>query len=139
MTRHQFYEDFFARFGQERAAKFVLALHRQSVAKKRLSYWQEQMLALCSAETGIKVSSLEEALAAFNVCHVHGAELLRDSVPIQYGTRKCPDLAEVEHAEKTFPFANLFVGGPCWVEASTHSEVVYCPACRTAYRAEHQI
>ncbi len=29
MIRHQFYEDFFARFGQERAAKFVLALHRQ--------------------------------------------------------------------------------------------------------------
>ncbi len=139
MNGYQFYADFSARFGQERAAKFSLALYRESVSKKRLFYWQEQMLALFSVETGVKLSSLEEALAAFNVCHVHGAELLRDSVQIHYGTNKRPDPSEIDHAEKTFPFANLIAGGPCWVEASTHREVVYCPACRTAYRAEHPI
>jgi len=133
----ELYESFSARFGQDRAARFMLVLHRQSVAMKRLYYWQEQMLADFSGVSAVSITTLEEALDSFRICHVHGLALMPDKVPVRYGTMKPASPEALDHADRTYPFANLTVGGPCWVEETTHREVDFCQGCRAAYANEH--
>ncbi|RZI78801.1 MAG: hypothetical protein EOP38_27005 [Rubrivivax sp.] len=125
-------------FGEAEAAKFLLVLHRQSAEKRRLYFWQEQMLSRYCIETGAQVRTLDEALSAFNFCPVHGVALMRDEVSIQYGTRKPPSEEEVKHSNENYPYANLKSYGPCWVEDRTRKQVMYCSGCRVAYFNEQQ-
>ena len=138
MTTHNAFATLRSIFGEAEAIKFLLALHRQSAEMNRLYFWQEQMLSRYSSETGIEVRTLDEALSAFNLCHVHGHTLMTDKVSIQYGTRRPPSEAEVKLSSEKYPFANLKAYGPCWVEKKTHKDVTYCSGCRAAYFDEHQ-
>jgi hypothetical protein len=125
-------------FGEAEATKFFLVLHRQSAEKRRLNFWQEQMLSRYCSETGAQVRTLEEALSVFSICHVHGVPLMHDNVSMVYGTRRSPSAEEAKHFNENYPFANLKAYGPCWVEEKTHKEVMYCSSCRAAYLSEHQ-
>lgn len=63
-------------------------------------------------------------------CTLHETELIKDSVPILYGTfAPEPEYVRTER-NSTFPFANAFVRGPCWVGVETHATVRFCPTCR---------
>lgn len=119
-------------FGDVEATRFQLTLHRQSSELRRLYFWQETMLDRLCSEKGYEIRTLEEALAAFNHCHVHDVVLLADEVPIQYGTRKPPQVEEVQHSDALWPFANVKVYGPCWVEKASRKSVMFCPDCRAA-------
>lgn len=137
MSAHQAFAAFRSIFGEAETTKFLLALHRQSAQMRRLYFWQEQMLSRYCLETGAQVRTLDDALLAFNICHVHGVALMFDEVSIQYGTRRPASEAEVKHSNANYPFANLKAAGPCWVEEKTRKEVLYCPGCRAAYLNEH--
>lgn len=67
-------------------------------------------------------------------CNLHKNRLQEDSVPIVYGTF----VPESEQAKakriSTYPFANTIVKGPCWSEDRTREDVLFCPACREAWR-----
>ncbi|MBB3641926.1 hypothetical protein [Variovorax atrisoli] len=119
--------------GAERTAKFLLVLHRNSVAIGRLYYWQKKMLSAFSFATGIKIESLEDALQAFGICPVHEEELQSERVPIFYGTRRPLSPEAVSHADQIHPFVNLAAYGPCWAEQATHKTVSFCSACRESY------
>jgi uncharacterized membrane protein YraQ (UPF0718 family) len=68
-----------------------------------------------------------------NFCKLHETELVEDSIPILYGTF-APELADVRtERNRTFPFANAFVSGPCWEGVETHATVRYCPTCRNLW------
>ncbi|MCZ4304547.1 hypothetical protein O4G98_07355 [Zoogloeaceae bacterium G21618-S1] len=137
MATVQFIEKFCEHFGEDRAKKFVLALHQRSKPQGRLQFWQESMIEEFCSLLGMEPLDLNGALSSFNFCPIHHCELLEDVVSIQYGTQKPPAQAEVEHALNTYPFASMVKYGPCWVEAATKSHVVYCPACREALRSEN--
>lgn len=132
MTTNQPYAVLCSLFGDAQAAKFLLTLHRQSVALKRLYFWQEQMLSRLCSETGRDIRTLEQALDAFSLCHVHDAALMADEVPIRYGTRKPPSPDEVQQSDKLWPFANVVAYGPCWVEKATRKSVIFCSGCRAS-------
>lgn len=127
-----------ALFGDADAARFLLTLHRQSSASGRLYYWQEKMLAGLSSE-GYDIRTLEEALTAFNHCHVHDAELVAGEVPIRYGTWAPPQADEVRRSDAMWPFANVEVFGPCWVEEARQRSVMFCSGCRAALAAHTAI
>ena len=132
MDTYQFFTSFWVHFGAEQATRFHLALHNDSLAKKRLYYWQERMLAEFCSKLEMAVPSFEETVMIFSRCHIHSVEFQQDEVPIQYGTRRPPSAEAVSHANSTYPFARLSVHGPCWVEAATHRRVLFCSACRSA-------
>lgn len=136
MDRHELFDSFWSHFGTEEATKFILELHRSSTAKKRLFFWQERMLNEFCAKAGIEPLTYAEAITTFSRCHLHGADLLQDSVAIKYGTRMPVEPELIIHADRTYPFANLSAYGPCWVESETHRKVIFCPACRSAYFIE---
>jgi hypothetical protein len=136
VDRYQFFNGFWTHFGNERATKFHMALHHDSLAKKRLYYWQERMLAEFCSKSEMAVPSFDETVITFSRCHLHGVALQEDEVPIQYGTRRPPSPEAVSHANSTYPFARLSVHGPCWVEPATHRRVLFCSACRSACAEE---
>jgi hypothetical protein len=128
--------NFWKMFGDERATKFVLALHQRSRIQGRLQFWQESMLEEFYRNTETAPLDFKTVLSTFNICPVHQAELLEDTVSIEYGTRKALKPAEIDRANNTYPFASTVKYGPCWVEAKTTATVFYCPACRDALRNE---
>lgn len=129
--------NFWKMFGEERATKFVLALHRRSRIRGRLQFWQESMLEEFYRNTETTPLDFKTVLSTFNICPVHQAELLEDTVSIEYGTRKALTPAEIERANSTYPLANTVKYGSCWVESETKATVFYCPLCRDAFQNEH--
>ena len=119
--------------GRDELRKFLLCLHSASLQQARLTYWQELKIESISRGLGIATLSFEEVASLFNYCYLHKDELREDDVPIVYGTR-APEAAEaVAHALNTYPYANVEMFGPCWVEGKTHSKVLFCLSCREAW------
>ena len=71
-------------------------------------------------------------------CSIHKAKLVEDSVPILYGTFAPEPEHVIQERIGTYPFANAFVLGPCWVESTTHKNVLFCPVCREKWLDTHE-
>ena len=68
-------------------------------------------------------------------CPLHKLRLQQGTAPILYGTF-APQRANVEAGGVSdHPFARPWVRGTCWVQDEPDAKVVFCPACREAWRA----
>jgi len=125
-------ETLWSLYGEERYCKFVDYINSRCDDRGRLLYWQEQLWAGVEEKLGIHIGDYRDIAALFRVCHVHGVELQRETLPIIYGYFKPLPQGYIKFEAAHFPLANDEARGPDWEEAAKEREVLFCTACRQA-------
>lgn len=122
--------------GDERFRQFV----REGFRRGRLRFWQEQEWGRFVAAHPEFAVGANELAAALRICHLHGLELLPDTVEVFRGNRDYADWY-IKARNELFPHAATepwsTEGAPFEGERTV---VWYCPACRNAeveWRARH--
>ncbi|MDO6526760.1 hypothetical protein Q4519_13800 [Motilimonas sp. 1_MG-2023] len=130
MDREEFRKRFYDYLGDSvRYRKFVAQLNKST--KNRLAYWQQKNVVTFSNEHGLEVPEFFELRDIFNVCEVHGDELLEGLVKVFRG--HVDYSREYEQATIAY-FPNSYmneINGPTELHGKSIA-IKYCPACRVA-------
>jgi len=88
------------------------------------------MLAACASRVE------DDTIGRPVVCVVHGVQMTKRKVPIEYGLIRPTDYSRAFFAASTngFPNAQEFVGGGCCVMTPTTAVIYVCPKCEEARR-----
>jgi hypothetical protein len=121
-------------YGSERYEKFVAKLNSDCRAKRRLQYWQETMWKGVEQKLEVQAADFETIAALFRVCHVHGAELKPDQVPIVYEKMQLTG-SFITAMESLFPHSHDTAYGGCGYEKTKQREVLFCEECRQSKMA----
>lgn len=132
MTSGELRTEFEKFAGLEKYIHFVLTLYEAFPLRKKLFYWQEQLLNDFSNKFVIEPITIESALVIFNHCPIHNYKLINEKVAIVDGN-KIVQKVSYKTSQEYFPMANI--NAPRDLDRYNYPknvEVMYCEKCREA-------
>lgn len=130
MTNEKIRSEFEKFVGNEKYKHFILTIYEAFPLRKRLFFWQEQLLKDFTNEFDLEIIEFSKIHEIFNYCPVHNYQLKSDNVPIVDGNEINSKIS-YEREKELFPLANIIA--PRDLERFSYPrkvDVVYCKKCR---------